>query len=263
MWPTIFSLGPVALSSASLFSIIGFLAMAFVLWRRGREEHYREDQLFDQFLTSSIFGLLIARVTFIVLNFHLFGLNPNTWLDLGGSPGFSLGMGVIAAGLHLARSSRKNKWDVFEILDLWVIGLTLGLGIFHLGSFLSGAGVGYVTGLPLGLIFPGQVEPHHPTQLYTAGFYLSFTGYLWWLEYNYRTFSWYRRGKRAAQTGFLISTFMITSGAFLSVRSFLQPATLVFWGVELDLILYLALTVSGLVLMLSRSGRLSLRWPKK
>jgi len=237
--------------------------MAFVLWRRGREEHYREDQLFDQFLLSSVFGLLVARITFIVLNFHLFGLNLNTWLDLANAPGLSLGAGVIAAGLHLARSSKKNKWDVFEILDLWVIGLSLGLGIAHIGSFLSGAGVGYVTNLPWGLIFPGQVEPHHPTQLYTAAFYLSFTAYLWWSEYNYRTFSWYRRGKKAAQTGFLISSFMIFTGLFLSARSFFQPATLQLFNVELDLILYVGLTVFGLLLMFNRSGRLNWPWPKK
>lgn len=263
MLPILFQLGPFTIKTAALIALLSWLMMGFVFWRRGREEHYREDLLFDQFILASIFGLILGRVGFILLHPQVFGINANAWLDLGGYPGLSLGLAVVAASWYLQRQAAKHKWDVFEILDLWAIALAVGLGGWHVGYFFSGEGVGHLTNLPWGLIFPGQLEPHHPAQLYTAGFFFSLAAYLWWAEYHYRTFAWYRRGKKTAQTGFLISTLALFSGLFLLIRTLIQPASAVVWGVELDGWLYTVLAVVGLILLLRRSGRLQWHWPKK
>jgi len=256
MWPNILTIGPFTLKSLAVMSFLAMACMAFVFWRRGREEHYMEDQLFDAFLVSLLVGLVLSRSSFILLNFGAFGFNLNNWLDLVGIPGSYIGLGVICSGLWMARASQKNKWDQFEILDLWVTALTVGLGVLHLGLFLAGVGIGQVTYLPWGMTFPGQLEPHHPNQLYTAGFFFALTPYLNWTEYHYRTFGWYRKGKKAAKTGFLLSAFMILSGTFLLVRSFFQVPTLVFLNHSVDMWLYIGLIIWGWFLMLKRAGKL-------
>ncbi|MFH2022573.1 MAG: prolipoprotein diacylglyceryl transferase family protein [Patescibacteria group bacterium] len=259
MWPNLFTVGPLTLKSLGLMGVLAMMTMAFVFWRRGREEHYMEDQLFDAFLVSLLIGLVVSRIGFIVFNFGVFGFNLNSWLDLSGVPGMYLGLGVVSAGLWMARASGKNKWDEFEILDLWVTALAIGLGVLHLGLFLAGVGVGQATYLPWGMTFPGQLEAHHPNQLYTAGFFFALTPYLAWTEYHYRTFGWYRKGKKAAKTGFLLSIFMILSGVFLLGRSFFQVSTVMIWHQPADTWFYLGLIVWGSFVLLKRAGRLDLK----
>ena len=256
MWPNLLTIGPFTLNSLAVMGFLSMVAMAFVFWRRGREEHYMEDQLFDAFLISLLVGVIVSRVSFIIINFGVFGFSLNNWLDISGIPGMYIGLGVIGAGLWMARASHKNKWDQFEILDLWVTALTVGLGVLHLGLFLSGVGTGSITYLPWGMTFPGQMEPHHPNQLYTAGFFFALTPYLSWTEYHYRTFGWYRKGKKAAKTGFLLGSFMILSGIFLLIRSFIQVPTVVISSQALDVWLYGGLIVWGLFILLRRAGRL-------
>jgi prolipoprotein diacylglyceryltransferase len=256
MWPNLLTVGPLTLKSLGFMSGLAMFVMAFIFWRRGKEEHYMEDQLFDAFLMSLLVGVVSSRLGFIILNFGVFGFNLNSWIDVSGVPGMYLGLGVICAGLWMVRASKKNKWDEFEILDLWVTSLTVGLGVLHLGLFLSGVGSGGITYLPWGMTFPGQMEPHHPNQLYTAGFFFALTPYLTWTEYHYRAFGWYRKGKKAAKTGFLLSAFVILAGLFLFGRSFFQASTVVIFNQPADSWLYLGIIIWGSLIMTRRAGRL-------
>jgi phosphatidylglycerol:prolipoprotein diacylglycerol transferase len=255
MLPVLFSLGPFSFKTLNLFLVVAFISAAFLFWRKSREEHYEETQVFDGFLLSTVFGFVMGRLGFILLNFDHFQLNILKWLDVVNHPGMTILIGLIAAGIHLFRFSAKHKWDVFEILDFWVMGLSCGLGIMWLGLFLDGSGFGYPTSLPWGMVFPGVFEKHHPTQLYFALFFLTLFWYLSWVEYRYRTFSWYRAGKNTAQTGFLTSMFIFFTGLLSLVVAFVRPAQLTFQGINFDMILFLGMMMLGVGLMFSRSGR--------
>ena len=65
MYPTLFQLGPVIVRTSSLFSLLAFLATAFIFWKKTKEEHYHQDQAFDAFLLASIAGLVVGRVGFM------------------------------------------------------------------------------------------------------------------------------------------------------------------------------------------------------
>ena len=79
--------------------------------------------------------------------------------------------------------------------------------------------------------------------------------YLSRVEYKYRTFSWYRHGKKTAQTGFLASVFLISVSVFNFLISFLRPATFVFYGINIDLVVSTGVFIVGLFLLYYRSGR--------
>ena len=109
--------------------------------------------------------------------------------------------------------------------------------------------------MPWGVVFPQLIDPHHPVQLYMAIFYLVLYFYLSKVEYSYRTFSWYRYGKKTAQTGFLASMFLILIAVFNFVISFFRPVSFELYGFNFDLIISSALFIAGLFLLYSRSGR--------
>lgn len=254
MYPVLLSFGPFELRTASIFLLLAFLVSGFVFWKRGRAEHYSEEQIFDAFLLSSIVGYVIGRIGFVITHFGQAKLWQ--WLNPISQPGVIEVLAVAAAGLYLYRYAKQNKWDAFEILDLWSMSVAAGLAILYIGSFFAGSGVGYPTALPWGVRFPGLIESAHPIQLYSMIWFALLFWYLSWAEFRYRTFSWYRGSKKAAQTGFLISIFIICAALGTLLFSFLQPASTVLFGIHIEQLWSVIALFAGIGLLYTRSGRI-------
>jgi len=255
MWPVIFSLGNFSLSTLSVVLFLGFLLTGFIFWRRGKEEHYSEIQLFDGFLLAFLVGLLGARASFIIFNWSRFGLDLFQWLNFSGKPGIHKLVLLIVSTLFLNYFAKKRKWDNYEVLDFWSLSLTMWLIVTSLGEFLAGTARGYLTNSFVGVIFPNSIDKTHPVQLYALVAFSLFYLYLGWAEYNYRTFDWYRLGKKAAQTGFLISNFYIFLALFNLLMLFFKLPEFVFAGRVLDLWFYLLIFFFGVKTLLDRSDK--------
>lgn len=255
MLKTLFSAGPVAIQSISVFVILAFLASGFVFWRKTREEHYDETNTFDGFLLAWVVGLIWARVGFVVLNIEQLGFNVFSWLDVVSRPGLNALFGVAGASLYLYQFAKKRKWDAFEILDYWFLAVSQGLIWVWIGLFLDGSRFGVATSLPVGIVFPGVFEPHHPTQLYAAGLYALLFAYLAWLEYHYRTFEWYKAKRKSAQSGFMTAVFLMGHGLISAGLAWIMPANVLVRGFELDYVLAGLSFVLGLIVIIVRSGR--------
>ncbi|MFZ1721622.1 MAG: prolipoprotein diacylglyceryl transferase family protein [Microgenomates group bacterium] len=267
MFPILFTLGPIEFRTMTVFAVLGFFAASFVYWRRGREEHYSEEQLFDAFYIAVLIGVLASRAGFIVLNFPQFGFQILHWFDVIRNPGFDSFSGLVVSSIVLFRRCRAQKWDEFEILDFWATAMAVGLIFVNIGQFFEGSGSGYTTSMPWGIQFPSLFEPAHPVQLYLAIAY----GLLFWflsrVEYRYRTFSWYRSGKKTAQTGFVFAMFVISSSFIELSLSILRPSRIAIGGLFLERTALVVFLLFGLGLLYVRSGRsigfLKKKKPKK
>ncbi len=262
MFPVLFQLGPVVFQTFSLFLVLAFFACGYVFWKKGKEEHYAEDELFDVFLLSLFWGALWSRIGFIIFHFSHFGLNPLKWIDIFSSPGLIPLFGVIASSLYIHRTAKKQRWNTFEVLDFAAIAISLGSAIIWLGAFFDGSGFGHATTLPWGLSFPGVFDRRHPTQLYGFALFAVLSFCLSWLEYRYRTFEWYRDTKHSAQTGFLFAVFCMFYGIFGSILGFLMPPQMVVMGFPLDIPVRIAFFIFGALTLYVRSGRSLLPWKK-
>jgi phosphatidylglycerol---prolipoprotein diacylglyceryl transferase len=255
MYPTLFQLGPVIVRTSSLFSLLAFLATAFIFWKKTKEEHYHQDQAFDAFLLASIAGLVVGRVGFMLLHLGELGRNLWNWFDVVGHPGSSVLFGLLGASYYLYRYAKKQKWDQLEVLDFWFLSITVGMVFIQLGTFFAGTGFGFETQLPWGMVFPGVFAKHHPVQLYSALFYLILYIYLYWAEYNYRTFIWYKAGKKTAQTGFLTCVFLMATSGFMLLMQLVKPAQYMINQINIDVIIYGVMFVGSSVMLYLKSGR--------
>lgn len=255
MYPVLFNLGPISINTINLFLVLAFLLSGYIFWKRGREEHYKEEIIFDGFLLSLIVGVISARLGFVLLNAGSFGFSVLKWIDIVSFPGFNGMLGLVAMGIYLYRFAKKNKWDGFEILDFWVSAMALGLAFLQIGLFFDTGSYGIVTNLPVGMTFPGSFEARHPLQLYYAVFYLGLFAYLQWVEFQYRTFEWYRFGKKTAQTGFLLAMALIANGIVTIGFSFLKNSPVLVLGVNLEIIAGFLSFIFGVILLYIRSGR--------
>jgi phosphatidylglycerol:prolipoprotein diacylglycerol transferase len=262
MFPVLVSIGPVVIRTFSVLLVLAFFIAAFVFWRKGKEEYYAEDQLFDGFLLSAIVGFIAARIGFVVFHIETIGWNVLDWFNFIGVPGMSGMVGLIFAGAYMYHFAREKKWDPFEVMDFWAMSASIGLALVSLGAFFDGIGFGFPTTLPWGVLFPGLLEPHHPVQLYAAVCYGIVFWLLSWAEYRYRTFRWYRATKKAAETGFLLCMFIISAAFFSLVLSFMKPATFEVFTVNVDQVASIVFLVAGVLLLYVRSGR-TIGWKTK
>lgn len=255
MYPTLISFGNFSITTQSVFNLLAFLTTAFVYWRKTREEHYQQDQAFDALIISSVVGLIVGRIGFMVINFGKVGQSLWNWFNVIDHPGSLELFGLLGASLYLYRFAGKKKWDQFEVLDFWLLAVSAGMVLKQLGSFFAGTGFGYETNLPWGMVFPGVFAKYHPVQLYMAIFFLGLYIYLYSVEYKYRTFLWYRAGKKTAQTGFLTCIFLIATGLFMLLLQLVKPAQLVVNQWRLDYFVYGFVFLFGTGLLYKKSGR--------
>lgn len=209
MWPVIFEFGPVTLYSFGVFLLLAVVLGLFVSWKKIREYHIEDQRFLDASLQIIFWGLVGARLIYILENFSSFGFNALKWVWFTHYVGLSMWGGILGGVVALVVLNRFSKWDLFEWLDIAALGLALGLSVGRVASLLNGSNVGRK-------LWFGNL----PTQLLETLFLFLVFIWLWKTEPNYRTFSWYRGGKSSAKSGFLWFMSLICFGVIFIVSSF-------------------------------------------
>ncbi len=217
--------------------VLALLCAGFVFWKRGKEEHFAEDQLFDGFLLSVLGGMVAARFMYVLLHFDTFGWTLVSWLNIFSHGGLSLSFGLIAAIFLLIRFSKKQNWDYFGILDMWIPGIVLATGVVQFGIFLQ-----------------NQLQP---VILVASVLLLGMSRYLYWLEYRYRTFAWYKSGQDVAKSGFITAVGLIFLGLIFMTVSFFPSGKSIDLTEIVDRVICFLGLVFGFGLLINRSGVLA------
>ena len=246
MWPTLISIGPVAIHSFGVFVALGVFFGGFVLWQKGREEGFEEEGLMDAWLVALLVALVVSRLVFVLLNWETFSGSAYKMMFLTKFPGLS-GSGAFLGGLlSLWITSIRKKWDSWSLLEISVFSFLM-MGIFGwVGNFLAGSTLGKTTNLFWGLSFPGVIGKRHPVQLLWI---LVLMGIYWLLkkwEKKYRSFSWYQQSKDEAKTGFLLASYLMILGLAQLVLGLVTENSVWWFGAGLILI--------GSLILVNRSG---------
>lgn len=173
--PVAFHIGPFAVHWYGLGYLFGIvLAYLYVktLLKNQSLWHYlplNYEQLSDFILWATLAIILGGRLGDVLL------WEPNYywhhWYEIvavwHGGMAFHGGlMGVLIACIWFAK---KNKINLFSLLDLVSAGAPIGLGIVRICNFINGELWGKATNMPWAVIFPsGGYIPRHPSQIYEA-----------------------------------------------------------------------------------------------
>ncbi len=246
MWPTLISIGPLAIQSFGALIALGVFFGGFVLWYKAREEGFDEEAVMDSWLVSGLAGVVGGRLGYVLTHWQDFGLNWYKILFLTKFPGLAYEGVWLGAGLALLVFSLRKKWKVWEYLEIVVFGY-LAVEVFGwLGSFLAGSSLGRPTDWWWGIGFPGVEQRRHPVQL----LFLILMVILWLVlkkwEKQYRSFSWYQQKKGESQVGFVLAVYLIGLGAMRWGLGFLTEGLNQKFG--------LVLVGLGVLILLMRSG---------
>lgn len=82
--------------------------------------------------------------------------------------GMSFHGGLVGVIIALALWSRARRAPLWNLVDAAALATPIGLFFGRIANFISAELVGRPTGVPWGMIFPGDTVPRHPSQLYEA-----------------------------------------------------------------------------------------------
>lgn len=234
MMPVLINLGPLTIYSFGVLLLIGVFFGMFVAWKKLDSYHIDEHQFFDVIIESLTWGLILGRIIYVVTHFSDFGFNVVRWFWLTHYVGLSFWGILIGMVVALVLRVKSAAQDFWKWLDLISMGIAGGLVFGKLGVFMSGGG---------GLWFLPLIE---------AGLFFGLFVWMYWLDGEYRTISWYRAGKTYAQTGFLWFWFLAWTGVIELLAEFGKVPSGTFGVGRLVDIIVLLIGIGGLY---ARSGR--------
>ena len=230
MFPTLFSIGKLSVSSFGVFLSLGFIFGVFLIWRLSRAWDLDEDKILDLTLLTFVGGLLGARIYFGISHLSEFAPSPLKIIFFTKYPGFSFWGGFLGGWLTLFYFARRQRRDFWQIADIASVGFLGGLILSDIGCFLGGCGAGSVTKSIFGVPMVGLTSKRWPVQLFEAVLLILVLKNIWGKATHFH------------QTGKIVSLCLILIGLIklileplrsVSDGGYIFPLTLIFLGVTI------------------------------
>jgi phosphatidylglycerol:prolipoprotein diacylglycerol transferase len=213
MYNDILTLGPVTIHGYGLMIGIGFM-MALVLANyRAKQNNLDADFVFNLAFVCIIFGMLGAKILYLITELKQIIQNPKAILQL--MDGFVVYGGIIGGILAAYLYCRMKKKHFLTYFDLLMPSVALAQGFGRIGCLLAGCCYGAETSSHLSITFsnssyaPNNV-PLIPTQLISsAGDFLICLALL-------------LIAKRKPKTGIVASAYLILYGVGRFLVEFLR-----------------------------------------
>ncbi len=165
MHPEICSIGPLVIYSYGVMLVLAFLIAVSLACREAKRQGIDPDFIFNINFIVFIFGIIGARIFFVVENLGYYLKDPLEiiMLSRGGMSWFGgLFLGLISGLIYL----KMKRQVIYRILDLGVPFLVLAQSLGRLGCFFNGCCFGKES--VYGVYFPVHGLVLIPTQLYSS-----------------------------------------------------------------------------------------------
>jgi phosphatidylglycerol---prolipoprotein diacylglyceryl transferase len=239
MWPVLFRVGSIDITSFGVMVALGALVGLWV-FRRELARAGLPDAALDAAVFGLIGGLIGAKLLYVFEHLDESSF-VSLLLDRGGMSWFGGFVGGLLAGFV---TIRRHRWPLVSVLAAATPALAVGQLLGRIGCFLVGDDYGRPTSLPWGVAFPRGLPPTdvpvHPTQLYEA----AFLGVLAWLLIRWR--------RHGLSDWTVLGRYFLIAGLFRFALEFLRvnvrvagPFTVAHFFAALVAVLGLAILARG------------------
>jgi phosphatidylglycerol:prolipoprotein diacylglycerol transferase len=243
--PVFLKIGPLSFRWYGLMYAISFVLATFVMpIIAARKKNKITQEEISDLLFYTAFGVILGGrfgyILFYNLPFYL--ENPSKLLAVWeGGMSFHGGLlGVIIAGTFYCRTRKRS---FYELADVSMISVAMGLGFGRIGNFINGELFGRVTDVPWCMVFPeGGLVCRHPSQLYQFALEgVAISSILWFLS------------KKDLPKGSLFWSFILLYGLFRFLTEFVREPDahigFIFQYFSMGQLLSLPMFVTGVVML--------------
>lgn len=120
----------------SICIFIGVFIATFLIIREAKKRKINEDFTFNLIFYTVIFGLIGARLYFVVFNLDYYLNNPFEIIEVWNG-GLAIHGGIIGGLIFLLFYTKKYKINTYKMLDIAVVGLIIGQAVGRWGNFFN------------------------------------------------------------------------------------------------------------------------------
>lgn len=177
MWPVIFSVGSLSISSFGIFLGLAFLAAVYTSWKLARLYEIDEERILDLAILTFFGGMISSRLFFVLTHLSIFD-DPSKIILISRYPGLSFWGGLAGGLLTLRFFASRSKLNFWQLADFAAAGLFLALSLGDVGCLLGGCFYGQVSNSFLATGVVGVIGKRFPLAIFEA---LVFLGAYFWI----------------------------------------------------------------------------------
>lgn len=146
MNPVLIDLGIVKIYWYSIMILLGLLIGGYLVLKESKRFKIPEDYITNMFLYTIIFGVLGARLYYVVFNWDYYSQDLISIFKIW-EGGLAIHGGLLFGLIFIIYYTKKYKVNTFRMLDIVVVGLLIGQAIGRWGNFFNGEAHGGATTL--------------------------------------------------------------------------------------------------------------------
>lgn len=128
----------------SIFIFLGLLTACIVIYKESKKRGIDEEVLINLTFSTVIFGIIGARLYYVLFNLPYYMNNPLEILEIWNG-GLAIHGGIIFGLLAIYIYCKKHNLNVMRMLDIIVVGLIIGQAIGRWGNFFNSEAYGAIT----------------------------------------------------------------------------------------------------------------------
>lgn len=230
----LFSIGHFSISLLGVTSALGMIIGLLLIQKEGERKRLDKDKLMDLGLYTVVFGILGARLGYIVFFDPVYYMeNPMAVFRIT-QGGLSIQGAILVAGSFAFWFMKKKKMAVWKTADAIVPGVILGQAIGRVGCDVFG--VPMSRNWPWGVMVGGELL--HPAQLYEVALNFILFLIIW------------RRRQTAQFDGELFFIYVIGFAFNRFTVEFFRSNPLVIGSLSIAHVISLLIIVLGLLLLM-------------
>ncbi len=138
-------LGFVQIYWYSICILIGMALGMFLVFKEAKKQHIHENSITDLVFWTVIFGVIGARLYFVLFNLDYYGSHVIEIFEIWNG-GLAIHGGIIAGSLYLMYFAKTRKIRILRLTDVCAPGLIAGQMIGRWGNFFNAEVYGAVVG---------------------------------------------------------------------------------------------------------------------
>lgn len=177
MNPILIEIGPISIYWYSIIILLAILVGSYIFFKAAKKKGYDEEFLTNLIFYGTIFGILGARIYYVIFNLGYYLQNPLEIIAIWNG-GLAIHGAIIGGAIWFIYYSKKHQKNYLKIFDLVVPGLILAQAIGRWGNFFNAEAHGPVVakqtlesmGIPSFIINGMKIGDnyYHPTFLYES-----------------------------------------------------------------------------------------------
>lgn len=248
-----FSLGPIKIYYYSICILIGISIGIFLLFKEAKKQKIDKDKLGDLLFYTILFGILGARIYYVIFNLSYYIKNPLEIIAIWHG-GLAIHGGIIAGLITIIYLTKKYKLNTLKIIDMSVPSLIIAQSIGRWGNFFNGEAYGKVVTLshlksqhiPNFIIDRMKIDGsyHQPTFLYES--ILCLIGFIILMIL---------KNNKSLKITNLTSFYLIWYGLIRLVIEYYRTDSLMLGPIKMAMLISIVFIISGVVLLIKSKNQ--------